>query len=53
MVTAAAMPSGANVFLFAQRYRVAQALSTATVAVSTVLALGTVSAVLACSKRSS
>ena len=47
MVTAAAMPSGANVFLFAQRYQVAQALSTATVAVSTVLALGTVSAVLA------
>ncbi len=46
MVTAAAMPSGANVFLFAQRYQVAQALSTATVAVSTVLALGTVSAVL-------
>ena len=47
MVTAAAMPSGANVFLFAQRYQVAQALSTATVAVSTVLALGTVSALLA------
>lgn len=46
MATAAAMPSGANVFLFAQRYQVAQALSTATVAVSTVLALGTVSAVL-------
>ena len=46
MVIAAAMPSGANVFLFAQRYQVAQSLSTATVAVSTVLALGTVSAVL-------
>lgn len=53
MVTAAAMPSGANVFLFAQRYRVAQALSTATVAVSTLLALGTVTAVLAFLERSS
>ena len=47
MVMAAAMPSGANVFLFAQRYQVAQGLSTATVAVSTVLALGTVPAMLA------
>ena len=47
MITAAAMPSGANVFLFAQRYRVAEELSTATVAVSTAAALVTVSIVLA------
>ncbi|MEO8249664.1 MAG: AEC family transporter, partial [Burkholderiales bacterium] len=47
MIVAAAMPSGANVFLFSQRYRVAEELSTATVAVSTVMALVTVSVVLA------
>ena len=47
MVVAAAMPIGANAFLFAQRYNVAQALVTASVAVSTALALVTVSIVMA------
>ncbi len=47
MIVAASMPIGANVFLFSQRYRVAQELVTASVAVSTVLALATVSLVMA------
>lgn len=47
MVVAASLPVGANVFLFSQRYRVAEELVTASVAVSTVLALATVSGVLA------
>jgi hypothetical protein len=47
MVVAAALPIGANVFLFSQRYRVAEDLVTASVAVSTVLALLTLSAVMA------
>ena len=47
MVVAAAMPVGANAFLFAQRYNVAQPLVTASVAVSAVLALVTVSVVMA------
>ena len=47
MVVAAAMPIGANAFLFSQRYNVAQGLVTAGVAVSTVLALVTVSCVMA------
>lgn len=47
MVVAAAMPIGANAFLFAQRYNVAQPLVTASVAVSAVLALVTVSIVMA------
>lgn len=47
MVVVAALPIGANVFLFAQRYRVAEDLITASVGVSTVLALGTVALVLA------
>ena len=47
MVVAASMPIGANVFLFSQRYQVAQDLVTASVAVSTVLALLTVSLVMA------
>ncbi|MDO9403846.1 MAG: AEC family transporter [Polaromonas sp.] len=46
MVIAAALPIGANVFLFSQRYQVAEELVTASVAVSTVLALVTLSAVL-------
>jgi predicted permease len=37
---------GANVFLFAQRYQVAQDLVTAGMAVSTVLGLATISAVM-------
>ena len=47
MVVAAAMPIGANAFLFSQRYNVAQSLVTAGVALSTVLALLSVSAVMA------
>jgi len=46
MVLAAALPIGANVFLFAQRYGVAQDLVTASVAVSTASALFTLTAVL-------
>ncbi len=46
MVLAAAMPIGANVFLFSQRYQVAEELVTASVAVSTALALLTLSAVM-------
>ena len=41
MIVAAALPVGANVFLFAQRYEVAQDEVTASVAVSTALALVT------------
>ena len=47
MVVAAALPIGANVFMFAQRYRVAEELVTASVVVSTVLALVTVSLTMA------
>jgi malonate transporter len=39
MVVAASLPIGANVFLFSQRYEVAQDLVTASVAVSTALAM--------------
>jgi malonate transporter and related proteins len=46
MVLAAALPIGANVFLFSQRYRVAEDLTTASVAVSTVLALPSLTLVL-------
>ena len=42
MIIAASLPVGANVFLFAQRYRVAEDEVTASVAVSTALALVTV-----------
>ncbi len=42
MIVTAALPIGANVFLFSQRYEVAQELVTAAVAVSTVVALVTV-----------
>ena len=41
MVVTAALPIGANVFLFSQRYRTAEDLVTSSVAVSTVLALVT------------
>ena len=40
------MPIGANVFLFSQRYQVAQELVTTSVAVSTLLAMLTVSLVM-------
>lgn len=43
MVVAAALPTGANVFLFAQRYEVAQETTTASMGVSTVAALLTLS----------
>lgn len=46
MVVAAALPIGANVYLFAQRYRVVQDLTTAAMGLSTVLALGSLSAVM-------
>ncbi len=46
MVVAASLPMGANVFLFAQRYQVAQDLVTASLAVSTVLGLVTISLVM-------
>ncbi len=46
MVVAAALPIGSNVFLFSQRYGVAQELITASVFVSTSLALVTLTAVL-------
>jgi len=46
MVVAAALPIGANVFLFSQRYKVVEELITASVVVSTVLALLTLTLVL-------
>lgn len=46
MVVAAALPIGANVFLFSQRYKTAEDLVTASVAVSTALALVTLSIVM-------
>ena len=47
MVVAAALPIGANVFLFSQRYETAQDTITAAVAVSTVMALGSVTLAMA------
>lgn len=47
VVVTAAMPTGANAFLLAQRYGVGAERSGATVLVATVLSLGTVSALLA------
>lgn len=47
LITAAALPAGANVFLFAQKYQVGQAQATAAVALSTLLGLVTLTAVLA------
>lgn len=47
MIVAASMPIGANVFMFSQRYEVAQDLVTASVAVSTAMALATVSLAMA------
>ena len=46
MVVVASLPIGANVFLFSQRYRVAEDLVTASVGLSTLLALGSVALVL-------
>lgn len=47
MIVAASLPVGANVFLFSQRYHVAQELITASVAVTTAVALVSVSLVMA------
>ena len=47
MIVSASLPIGANVFMFSQRYQVAQELVTAGVAVSTVLGLVTISLVMA------
>jgi malonate transporter and related proteins len=47
MIVTAALPMGANVFLFAQRYEVAQELVTASLAVSTLLGLLTITLVMA------
>lgn len=47
MVVVSSLPIGANVFLFSQRYRVAEDLITASVGLSTVLSMGTVALVLA------
>jgi len=46
MVVASALPIGANVFLFSQRYKVAEELITASVVVSTALALVSLTVVL-------
>ena len=46
MIVAASLPIGANVFMFSQRYEVAQELVTAGVAVSTVLGVVTISVVM-------
>ncbi|WP_443082903.1 AEC family transporter [Variovorax sp. HW608] len=51
MVVAAALPIGANVFLFSQRYRTAEELVTASVVVSTALALVTLTVVMALAGR--
>ena len=51
MVLAAALPIGANVFLFSQRYQVAQDIVTAGVAVSTILALVTLPVAMAVAAR--
>ena len=44
---AASLPVGANVFMFSQRYGVEQDLVAATMAVSTAMALGTVTLAMA------
>jgi predicted permease len=51
LVVTASLPIGANVFLFSQRYRVAEELVTASVAVSTALAMATVSLMMALAER--
>ena len=51
MVVAAALPVGANVFLFSQRYKKAQDLVTASVAVSTAMAILTIPALMVLASR--
>ena len=47
MVVAAALPIGANVFLFSQRYRKEEDTVTAAVAISTLMALLAISLAMA------
>lgn len=47
MIVAASLPIGANVFMFSQKYEVAQDLITASLAVSTVMGVVTISLVMA------
>jgi predicted permease len=47
MIVTASLPTGANVFMFSQRYNVAEELVTAEVAVSTGLSVLTISLVMA------
>lgn len=51
MIVAASLPIGANVFMFSQKYEVAQDLITASLAVSTVLGVLTISLVMALVNR--
>jgi malonate transporter len=51
LVVTASLPIGANVFMFSQRYQVAEELVTASVAVSTALAMLSVSLVMALAER--
>ena len=51
MIVAASLPMGANVFMFSQKYEVAQDLVTASVAVSTAAGLLTISLVMALMDR--
>jgi malonate transporter and related proteins len=46
MVVAAGLPVGANAFIFAQRYRVAQDVTTSAMGLSTVMALFSLSAIM-------
>jgi hypothetical protein len=47
MIVAAGLPIGANVFLFSQRYQVAEETVTAAVALSTLLAVPSLAVVMA------
>ncbi len=51
MIIAAALPMGSNVFMFSQKYEVAQELVTASMAVSTGMAILTISLVMALVSR--
>jgi predicted permease len=51
LVVTASLPIGANVFMFSQRYQVAEELVTASVAVSTALAMLSVSLVMTLAER--
>jgi predicted permease len=51
LVVTASLPIGANVFMFSQRYQVAEELVTASVAVSTALAMVSVSLAMTLAER--